>query len=37
LGFKENDKEGVTGDGVGDDLKEEGEEFAAHGIQAVTV
>jgi hypothetical protein len=32
LGFKENEEKGVSCDGVGRDLEEEGEEFAAHGI-----
>ena len=32
LGFKENEEEGVTGDGVGDGLEEDGSDFAFHGI-----
>ena len=36
LGFKENQEESVAGDGVGKGEEEEGEEFAFHGIQAVT-
>jgi hypothetical protein len=32
LGFKENEEKGVSCDGVGHDLEEDGSEFAAHGI-----
>lgn len=32
LGFKENQEESITCDGVCDGLKEDGSEFSAHGI-----
>jgi len=33
LGFKENQEEGVAGDGVGKGEEEGGQEFAAHKVR----
>jgi hypothetical protein len=33
LGFKENEEKGVSCDGVGKGLEEEGEEFSFHGFR----